>query len=144
MCVCAKSLQLCPTLLTSLLYGILQTRMLKWVAMPSSRGSCQPNPEFEPTSPIAPALQVDSWLLSHQGSPLNHWRLEPNMVFPHSSVDKQSACNAGDQGSIPGSGRSLEKEMATIPVFLPGESPGQKSLVGYSPWCHNSWTRLSD
>ena len=27
----------------------------------------------------------------------------------------------------------LEKEMAT-PVFLPGESHGQRSLVGYSPW----------
>ena len=28
--------------------------------------------------------------------------------FPHSSVDKESACNAGDHGSIPGSGRSSE------------------------------------
>ena len=26
--------------------------------------------------------------------------------FPHSSVSKESACNAGDHGSIPGSGRS--------------------------------------
>ena len=26
--------------------------------------------------------------------------------FPHSSVGKESACNAGDLGSIPGSGRS--------------------------------------
>ena len=28
----------------------------------------------------------------------------------------------------------LEKEMATTPVLLPGESHGQKSLLGYSPW----------
>ena len=28
----------------------------------------------------------------------------------------------------------LEKEMATSPGFLPGESHGQRSLVGYSPW----------
>ena len=27
-------------------------------------------------------------------------------VFPNSSVDKESACNAGDPRSIPGSGRS--------------------------------------
>ena len=27
----------------------------------------------------------------------------------------------------------LEKEMATTPVFLPGESHGQRSLAGYSP-----------
>ena len=29
--------------------------------------------------------------------------------FPHSSVGKESACNAGDPGSIPGSGRSAGK-----------------------------------
>ena len=29
----------------------------------------------------------------------------------------------------------LEKGMAT-PVFLPGKSHGQRSLVGYSPWGH--------
>ena len=28
-----------------------------------------PNPEIEPMSPISPALQVNSLLLSHQGSP---------------------------------------------------------------------------
>ena len=28
----------------------------------------------------------------------------------------------------------LKKEMATTPVFLPGEFHGQKSLAGYSPW----------
>ena len=32
---------------------------------------------------------------------------------------------------------ALEKEMVTLPpIFLPGESHGQRSLVGYSPWCH--------
>ena len=30
----------------------------------------------------------------------------------------------------------LKKGMATTPVFLPGESYGQRSLVGYSPWDH--------
>ena len=33
--------------------------------------------------------------------------------FPGGSDGKASVCNAEDQGSIPGSGRSLEKEMAT-------------------------------
>ena len=42
--------------------------------------------------------------------------------FPDSSVDKESACNAGDPGSIPGSGRS------------PGEG------IGYLLWY--SWTSL--
>ena len=31
------------------------------------------------------------------------------MEFPHSSVDKESACNAGDPGSIPGWERSPEE-----------------------------------
>ena len=32
-----------------------------------------------------------------------------------------------------GSEDPLEKGMATHPIFLPGESHGQRSLVGYSP-----------
>ena len=60
---------------------------------------------------------------------------------------KTSACSAdaGDPGSILGSGRSLEKGMVTYSsfwrreglhtqVFLLGESHGQRSLVDYSPW----------
>ena len=44
--------------------------------------------------------------------------------FPDSSVGKESACNAGDLGSIPESGRSSEiRERLRTPVFLPGESP---------------------
>ena len=34
-------------------------------------------------------------------------------VFPGGSDSKASACNEGDLGSIPGSGSSPEKEMAT-------------------------------
>ena len=45
-CKCAKSLQLCPTLCDpmdcslpgSSVHGILQARILEWVAVPSSRG----------------------------------------------------------------------------------------------------------
>ena len=28
----------------------------------------------------------------------------------------------------------LEEEMATTPVFLLGESHGERSLMGYNPW----------
>ena len=38
-----------------------------------------------------------------------------------------------DMGSIPVLGRSYGGGQPT-PVFLPGESHGQRSLVGYSPW----------
>ena len=43
---------------------------------------------------------------------------------------------AGDVGSILGGEDPLEEEMATTPVFLPGEPHGQRSLAGYSPWGH--------
>ena len=53
------------------------------------------------------------------------------------SDSKESACNAGDPGSVPGSGRSPGEGngLATL-VFLPGEFHGEGSLVGYSPWGH--------
>ena len=34
----------------------------------------------------------------------------------------------------PGQEEPLEKEMATIPILLPGQLHGQKSLVGYRLW----------
>ena len=48
------------------------------------------------------------------------------LSFPGGSDGKESTCNAGDLGLIPG------------PVFLLGESPGQRSLAGYSPWSGKS------
>ena len=52
------------------------------------------------------------------------------------SDDKDSACNAGDLGSIPGSGRSPGEgiDYSLTPVCLPGEFNYQRSLVGYDPW----------
>ena len=38
--------------------------------------------------------------------------------LPDSSVGKESTCNAGDHGSIPGSGRSAREEIGYPPVFL--------------------------
>ena len=93
------------------------------------------------------------------------------MDFPCGSAGKESACNAGDLGSIPRLGRSpeegkgyplqhfglessmdctylpkqreavgslgqedpLDKGWQAIPVSLPGESHGQRSLAGYNP-----------
>ena len=55
--------------------------------------------------------------------------------FPGGSDGKASACNVGDPGLIPGSGRSSgEGKWQPTPVPLPGKSHGQRSLVCYSPW----------
>ena len=59
------------------------------------------------------------------------------LSFPGGSDGQESACNAGDSGSIPGSGRFPRRwEWQPTPVFLPGEFHGQRSLVSYSPWGH--------
>ena len=49
---------------------------------------------------------------------------------------KESACNAGDLGSIPGSERSPGEGNGYLStsVFLPREFHGQRSLAGYSSW----------
>ena len=67
--------------------------------------------------------------------------------IPDSLVGKESACNAGEPGSIPGSGRSAEKWYAThssifgLPLWLSLERiclqcgrPGFNSWVGKIPW----------
>ena len=64
----------------------------------------------------------------------SYYTLRCLMGFPGGSDGKKSACNTGDLGSIPELGRSPREEWQPIPVFLTGESHGQKSLVGYSPW----------
>ena len=47
---------------------------------------------------------------------------------------KESACNAGDAGSVPGPGRSPgEREWLPTPVFWPGEFHEQRSLVVCGP-----------
>ena len=57
--------------------------------------------------------------------------------FLGGSDGKESACNVGDLGSVPGLGRSLEKEMATHSGILawriPWTSVHECSLAGYSP-----------
>ena len=62
--------------------------------------------------------------------------------FPGDSVVKNPPANAEDAGSIPGSGRSPgERNTNPLQYSCPGESYGQRSLVGYSPWGHRESDR---
>ena len=55
--------------------------------------------------------------------------------LPWSSNSEESACNAGDLGSIPGSGRFLwRREWQSTPIFLLRKSHRQRSLESYSSW----------
>ena len=77
LCVCAKVLQSCLTPCDSMncslpgssVHGILQVRILEWVAIASSRGSSHPG--FKPRSP---ALQADS--LPSEPSVKGRWYLK--------------------------------------------------------------------
>ena len=53
-----------------------------------------------------------------------------NMGFPGGAEVKASACNVGDLGLIPGSGRSVEKEMATHSSILAWRIPWTEELGG--------------
>ena len=58
-------------------------------------------------------------------------------VILYSSEGKESACNAGDPGSIPGSGRYPGERNGNPLQYSRLENPhGQRSLAGYSPWGH--------
>ena len=64
--------------------------------------------------------------------------------FPGGSVSKKSVCKTGDTGTPvqPLSWEDpLEEEMTTHSNILAWRIPGQRSLVGYSPWgCKESDT----
>ena len=55
--------------------------------------------------------------------------------FPGGSDGKESTCNAGDLGLIPGSGRSPgEGNGNPLQYSCPGKSHGRRSLAGYGSW----------
>jgi len=59
------------------------------------------------------------------------------MSFPGGSVNKESTCNAGDQGSNPGAARSPGEGNGNLLQYSCLENyMDKKSLTGYSPWCH--------
>ena len=58
--------------------------------------------------------------------------------FPGGSDGKESACNLGDPGSIPGLGRSVGKDRLPTPVFL-GFPVAQ--LVKNLPAMWETWVR---
>ena len=73
---------------------------------------------------------------------INQWKkiespeIKPEIGFPDGSDSKASAYNAGDPGSIPGSGRSSGEGNGKPLQYSPGKSHGRRSLVGYSLWGH--------
>ena len=83
--------------------------------------------------------RVGTLWLWHAGSGVVACRLSrsaagKSLGFLGGSAGKESACNARDPGSIPGSGRiPWRRKWQPTPVSLPGESHEQRSLGSYSP-----------
>ena len=75
---------------------------------------------------------------------LAQWRkFKPQMGLPRCLSGKESAC----QGRRPRFDLWVRKipwrsKWELTAVFLPGESHGERSLAGYSPWVAKSQTRL--
>ena len=64
--------------------------------------------------------------------------------FPGGSESKEFACNVGDLGLIPRSGKSLEKGMATHSSILAWRIPWTEEPGGLQSMRSQSRTQLSD
>ena len=150
--------QLFVTLWTLALQVLLSmgfSRQEYWSALPCPPSGDFPDPGIEP---MYPALQVDSLLLSHQERPLYYINII-NISYIRDVSEKASHSSTlawkipwmeepgGPQsmGSLRvGEDRATSLSLFTLmhwrrkwqptPVFLPGESQGQGSLVGCCLW----------
>ena len=79
-------------------------------------------------------LIKEKYSKSNLGFQMDHEHLFSIRVwdFPGGSDGEESACNAGDVGSIPGSGRSPGEGNGNPLRILPKKSHGQRSLASYS------------
>ena len=126
-----------------------ETHFLNPLDFPITQSNSTLVPGTGSSSPEDPSLGCTSW--SHSGTPplvLNFFfffniSLKYNLQlfviskgFSGDSDGKESACSAGD-GFEPWVRKiPWRREWLPTPVFLPGKSHGQRSLVGYSPWGH--------
>ena len=116
MCVCVcereRVTQLCLTLYSPmncslqvpLSVGFFQQE--HWNGWPFPLPGALPDPGIEPMSPASPALQAVAPTAEPPGKPRIICCFYPNKGSPGGSAGEESACKAGDPGSIPALGRS--------------------------------------
>ena len=118
--------QSCPTLSypmdcnTFSVHGILQARVLEWIAISFSKGSSRPRDR-------AQVSRVG-------GRRFNLWATREG--FLGGSAVENLPANAEELVWSLGQEELLGKEMATYSSILPWEIHGQRRLLGYSPWGH--------
>ena len=126
----------------SSVHGILQARILEWIAICFSRGSYWLR-DWTQVSCIAGKLftvwatreSLRSWT-----GPENSWLYTNSQIYS-TAIDgtsgKDAAYQCWRQGFRPWVGKiPWRRAWQPTPVFLPGESHGQRSLVGYSAQGH--------
>ena len=133
-------------------HGILQARILEWVAFPFSRDLL--NPRIKPRSA---ALQAVSLPAEPLGKPKNTGvgsLTFPQGIFPTQELNQgllycrrilYQLSNQGSPGRGEGTGIAKgnqfhwRRQWHPTPVLLLGKSHGWRSLVGCSPWsCQES------
>ena len=138
----------------SSVHGILQARILEWVAISSSRSSWPRDQtrvsciagRFFTVWATREAQRKQSFIILNLYWFLSYWR-----CFPGGSVGKESAWSAGELFSTPSLGRSQEKEMANHSSILvwripwTEESGGLQSMGSQRArhdWVTNTFTFL--
>ena len=126
----------------SSVHGVLQAKILEWIAISFSRGSYWPRDRTW-VSCIAGRL-FTVWAtreaLRSWAGPENSWLYNNPQIYS-TAIDgasgKEPAYQCWRQRFHPWVGKiPWRRAWQPIPVFLPGESHGQRSLVGYGPQGH--------
>ena len=140
-CLCAQSrLTLCDPMDCSQpgssVRGNFQARILEWVSISYSKGTTQPRDwtwvSYVPSTAGVFFTPEPSGKLKILWENLNKHVGQQIYIygFSGSSAGKESACSAGDPGSIPGLERSpWRRDRLPTPVFMgsPGGSDGKES-----------------
>ena len=120
----------------SSVHGIFQARILEWVAMPSSG-----KPNIKPAALTSLVLAGGIFTTEPPGKPNIVYILQENCKIAHHLIVSLMVQTVKNLPAMRKTAvRSLNREdplrraWQPTPVFLPGESHEQRSLVDYSPW----------
>ena len=105
--------------------GLLRTHTPD-LSLTSSTASVNSDFLHSPCSSAAATFLIFKWSIKSDHSDYEN--------FPGGSDGKESACNARKPRFDPWVGKIPWRRKSPLPLFLPGGSHGQRSLVGYSPW----------
>ena len=107
-----------------------------WSGLPFPSPGDLPDQGIEPWSPTP---QADSLLSEPPGNAVLPWTILVDQ--PAEKPDVRRVCGGAEFLHCR---LQWRRKWQPTPVSLPGESHGQRSLAGYSPWGCKSQTRLSD